>query len=513
MSLTVRMQGQDITAYVQEGTIDVESSLGISTGYSISGLTRTMLCKFRTKLGPAALAYGPGSVPHTGGPYLVRKGEVVVQDGASIVFGGFVTILDDATDFTRIYTDVEAHDYWQELAATLVNTVYESTTDLAILRDIVANWSNWVTLDPSTTGTPNIIAKKVWRGKPITECIQELCKITGFAAWVDDNKVLHYESPNALPNAPFAVSDVPDMVSSFPHIVTKYEQDDTSIINRVVFLGGKLISNDFTQDLSPQANGSNLTFVLAYYPHVAKDGMVHVYLNGVEEKLGRANSKAVAANVFISQGGTAYALLDAGAQNITFDTGKAPSNSGPNSVTVKYRYLYPLAVEVTDTLSYQYFGKYYDARVVDQTVFDLPTAYTRSKVVLAQQNFGLLHVTLLTYQPGLRAGQLLKITNAVRGISGEFRIQKVTLKPQGGGVTWYEVELGAWDWTINDVIMQAASHASPQDTTTDETLVNLIFHETNTAMNISSSATAPTNPSGLYYVGVNAYAGNFTITS
>ena len=121
----------------------------------------------------------------------------------------------------------------------------------------------------SPTGTRSrtyLFTKIYLRAKTMQESIQQIADTVGFDVWIDPYKKFQYRSPSNSGTAPFAVSDDPDFITSFPLAITNYEKDDTAIINRVYFYGGKTPSNDYTQDLSQQANGSNNTFVLAYYP-------------------------------------------------------------------------------------------------------------------------------------------------------------------------------------------------------------------------------------------------------
>ncbi len=64
--------------------------------------------------------------------------------------------------------------------------------------------------------------------------------------------------------------------------MTSFTLDDDATVNRVYFYGGKQVSDDFTQDLSVQANGSNKVFQLLYHPNDASDGSIHVNVAGVD---------------------------------------------------------------------------------------------------------------------------------------------------------------------------------------------------------------------------------------
>ncbi len=512
--ITITLAGQDITSTVDITTLEIDSDLGMSSGYNLSNTQRSTQATFTCKLGPVATAYGAANIPKTGGPYLASNGEVVVTDNGTLIFDGFVDTCEDKTDKLVVKTKITCHDAWQELGFTLVNNVYSNVYDVDILNDLVANWVPWITLDPTTIGCGTLIYKKVYRGKSVIDIIQDMCKISGYTAWVDFNKVLHYKNPNQLPQAPIALSDVPDNINTFAHSVTKYSLDTTSIVNRVLFLGGKELSSDYTQDLSPQANGSNLLFVLAYYPHVASDGYVHVEVGGVAKVVGTANANnTLPKNMFKSKGGLADVLVSADSQTILFDTGEAPSNNGPNSVTATYRYTYPLAIEVTSQPSYLMYGKYYDGKIVDQSVFTITEANARAQTVLTQQAFGLPTLELITYTPGIVAGQVVNVTNQVHGINASFRALTTKTTAYSKDVLWYDITLGAPKPDANTAIMAALQLAAPQDTTTDESTTVIQFYEHYGNLVVTSppqmQALAP-HQSGAYYSG-NAYSGFLTL--
>ena len=143
MGVRITMAGQDITDWVDELSLDVESNLGQGPGVPQGASGRATTGKFDCYLGPQASAYGSGQTLPTGGkPVLVRQGEVIIYDASgNRIFGGYATDFVDKTDFTVIKTQVTCSDYWQDLARVVINQIYTSEYDNQILADLFSSYA------------------------------------------------------------------------------------------------------------------------------------------------------------------------------------------------------------------------------------------------------------------------------------------------------------------------------------------------------------------------------------
>jgi hypothetical protein len=477
----------------------------------------------------AATWYMDGLQVQTGGatawmeggstPQLVRQGEVIIYDSSGDrIFGGYATDFQDKTEFTQVKTQVTCSDYWQDLARVVVNQIYSSEYDDQIISQLFAGYKPDIDLSSWVPSHTYLFTKIYLRAKTLQDSLQMIADTTGFDIWINPYKKFQYISPTDSGTAPFAVSDDPDFSSSFPLAVTKYEKDDTAIINRVYFYGGKTPSDDYTQDLSPQANGVNNTFVLAYYPRPSSDGNVDLYIGGVLQSMGAAFGTG-AANTLIQDGGTADALLNSSAQAITVDSSKIPS-AGTNVISCKYRYEIPLTVMVTNQQSYQFFGRWFDGTISDTTVQDKNTAIQRARILLQEQAYGFEHITLKCWKAGLAAGQLLRIDHNVRDIHAAYIVQSVKVQPLGNGVFQYEVDLGAWNWNLVDVMMQAAKGAGLIDQLDDETQDVVTATQVQASIGLHFAWSNELRTAGGYYArstpvgdGHDAYPGLFTVTT
>ncbi len=403
---------------------------------------------------------------------MVRQGEVVVKDATgTIIFGGFATKYTDTTTSVlgqtlQNFTAVEAIDYSTSLQRTLITEAYAAVTDVFIIRDIVNKYVPWVKLDLFPTIGTFTFARVNYNKQSVEQAFQSIAGTTGYIIYVDYNKFLRYVNPTSASSAPFNLSDQPDFITTFPHAVEEYLIDDNSIINRVFFHGGSHFSNDFTQDLSPQANGNNTIFSLAYQPQVATDGTYTVKVNNITQVLGTTDGTGPS-NTLISNGGTAQVLLDRGNQALTFNT--APAAGVP--LTMKYRYSFPLTIISTDEVSHAFFGSpYLDGDIQDTTVIDPNAAIARNKVLLSQQSFGLLTLKVVCYnRPGAQAGMLIRVTNAIRNIDNTYLIQEVEIAPLGAGNFEYHFTLGAWNWNLIDFLLKIPTLPQFSDSTSAQT--------------------------------------------
>jgi hypothetical protein len=522
-SMIIKLAGQDITQYVDQTTLHIDDTLGQGAGAGSSGATqgRATTIKFNTSLGPMNRAYGAGqTLPRSGGPYLVRQGEILVFNAqGTLIFGGYATKYTDTTtskigNTLQNFTTVEGIDYSTSLQRTIVYESFAGATDIQIIQSTIQKYTPWIKLDYLPTSPAYTFELENFFNVTVEQVLQTVAGITGYLIYIDFYKYLHYVSPTTASSAPFNLSDTPDFVTTFPHKVTEFMVDDNSAINRVFFYGGTQLSNNFTQDLSPLANGNNTVFMLAYPPVPATDGNYDVTVNGVAQAVGSSGGQG-AANTLKSQGGTADCLIDTSARTLTFSTAPAAGST----VLITYRYEYPLSIVVTDENSHAFFGNpYLDGFINDSTVYDIATAIQRCKVLLAQQSFGLTTLKLDIWKGGLQAGMVIQVTNAVRGISGTYLVQEVETEPLGGPNFVYHLTLGAWNWGLIDFLLKLPTLATFQDDQNTSTqTVQLSQVQSNVEVHDSWQYATRSGP---YYAratpvgdGHDAYPGFFTISS
>lgn len=526
MAYQVLLVGQDITNYVDQMSIVVEDTLGQGSGAGTSSAPqgRATTCSFTTTLGPMNTAYGAGqTLPNSGGPFLVRQGELIITDANGLrIFGGYATKYNDVSQIlgpTKRATAVDAIDYSTSLQRVVVDEIFSAQTDVQIIQYVINKYAPWISLQYLQTNGNYTFTAKSFRQVSVEQVLQTIAGVTGFLVWVDYYKNLHYISPAQASSGPFNVSDNPDFLHTFPHRVDEFLTDDNSAINRVTFYGGTMQSGDIKQDVSPLCNGSNTIFVFAAYPIPNSSGAIQVLLNGVFQTVGTMNGTG-AANQFISNGGTAQVLIDTNGPNATFDPASPPAAG--STLFLLYRYNFPLSVRINDQKSYNFFGPpWLDGTMQDSTVYDTQTAVQRCKVLLMQQSFGLVTLKFRVWKGGLQSGQTIQVTNLNRGINGvTYLIQEVRTSPLGGGNFAYDITCGAWNWNVVDVLVKMASMINPPDLQNNEAVIAVILEQGLFNVSIVDSWSKSEHTHGGYYArsapvgdGHDAYPGFFTITS
>ena len=124
-----------------------------------------------------------------------------------------------------------------------------------------------------------------------------------------------------------------------------------------------------------------------------------------------------------------------------------------------------------------------------------------------------MSVKLTTWTAGLLAGQVVRLVNSVRGINTTFLIQKVTANPLGAGQFSYDIELGAWNWNLLDLLVENARINNPTDGYAEEDTTVIQAHESVDTATVVTALSHTTHASGQYYSGQpGTYSGFFTVT-
>ena len=463
----VILAGQDITKYVNEKTLHLTNNLGQGPGVQQNSSGRAATAEFDSSLGPAASAVGAGTVVTS--PTLVRMGEIQIYDfTGTLVFAGYVGIIDDVSDKKSVFTHVQCYDYWQQLDRIIVTEVYTGESDTYIVKDLLTKYAPWVDRSLIPSNANYIFSSLPLLHVTLQDAIQAVTDTAGQVVWITPDKKIHYIPLTGASSAAYSISDTPNRMTSFSAAITKYEVDDTAAINRVYFYGGNYLSGNVTQDISTQSNGNNTLFALAYYPYEASDGYVHVWVGGVAQAVAFTGAdQSLAANV-LKPNGTADCLINRSSHTIQF--AYAPGSGV--QVLCEYRYELPLTVILTSAASIAFYGMYLDGVYSDTSVIDTATAIQQSRVLLSEQAFGLTTLEFDIWQAGLVPGTVITVVNRVRNINGNFIIQSVEGFFQGGGATGtikYHVVCGAWHWNVVDVLMSMLQSGQPLDTNIDGT--------------------------------------------
>lgn len=400
VSFTVTVGGVDMTSAVDMTTFTLESGLS----------DHNDLCTFTIRDATRALA--PSG----------KQDVLVVDQGGMPWFGGKIATVDRVSDVPIRTWTVQAQGYSALALVTLVNKVYQATTDAVIVADLIASYRPEYTLQTTVSNTIDHIS---FPQTTLADALKSLCDATGMQYYVDPHKVLHYFDPSTVA-AQVAFSDTPDGVTSFAYQQSAVKEDASQITNRVTVVGGIYLSQPTAETFI--GDGHTTTFTLSERPYSVSE----ITVNGTAQSFG---------NLGTDQYGQApnnyTVLVDNPTQRVLFQTAPA---AGVAAV-VTFNHQAPVLVRVADLASYNFYGDWFDGKITDQTIQAIGAAAAAAQAQLARHAYSQLIATFQTrYKNWLHAGLGVTFAKAVDNVSGTFVLSRTRLFYEGNGVIRWEIE-------------------------------------------------------------------------
>lgn len=335
--------------------------------------------------------------------------EIIVNDGSSDIFGGYVTSVRESAVPGAVgaaYRDmrVDAEDYNGIPARRYVTETLASGTLKTALQALVDNYFDdyGVALHASQVNGPTLPAI-TWTAVSGIEALNQLSAMSGGYIWrIDANKDLRMQ----VPGTDAALFDVTERTDDGDVVVETTKRDTA---NRIVAIVGTASTVEKTDTFT--GDGSTDTFTLTY-PVTGTilgvvdryDGATHYY-----------------ETVDLAGGGGATWEVDYAANTIQRVSG-APGNGD----TCAYRYLaaFPIVVVVEDAADIALNGVTERAITLD-TVFDRDQAESIAQGYLDRGLASLQTIEYRTYQAGLEVGQSQHITAANRDVDDDCIISEI----------------------------------------------------------------------------------------
>jgi hypothetical protein len=164
----------------------------------------------------------------------------------------------------------------------------------------------------------------------------------------------------------------------------------------------------------------------------------------------------------------------------------------------------PIIAQVRDQISIATYGEY-QAAVIDKSITSINEAQTRAQTELKKYSESVYEASFKTVQIGLKVGQQIRVSSALRGVDKTFKINKITGKVRDGSSMEYTVYLiASGQVSFTDIMVDLLNKDKKNITIAiNEVLQRLeIFAETVT----SSDAISTTKTSGPYKWGPDANA-------
>jgi hypothetical protein len=418
--------------------------------------------------------------------------EIVVLDGATRIFGGFVTDINDGEgsdlDADRSIT---GSDYSIRLEKAIVKEEFVDMSDAEILDALFTEYlpgEGYDAVDFVTAVKTHTRLR--FNRKTLLDCIIRLADLAKADFFIDYDKKLHYFATTAAPDAaPFSLSDNPNLTTSMPYNNLEVNRDGSKVTNRVEVVGGNYRSED--TEFFLQGTGQEKRILLPFKLH-APDGesSILVYRNDGTE----LSPIWTPLNVKV---GYIEELTDP--DDVLFFFQEKVIELGDNwpdlanAAKIEAKFEVPLRTRVSDEASIAHFGMVFDGLIVDNTIVDKPTARLAALAELTANAIEATAIGLDTAQPGLRAGQTVTLVNSIHALNTSYLVQKVIAEIGVAGKVSYHADLGTYNPDLVDLVMLLSKRSSPvaswqEDEVLDELLQKVEALELSEAIDLDTSS-------------------------
>lgn len=462
LGIVVLVGGVDVTDYVVPESLEITNVL----------TNQVDSCTF-------VLDGAPGSL------IIADWMEVIVLDGGTKMFGGYLLSIDssEGSDLLR-RIECQCGDYSARLSHVRVSKEYINRSDAHIIADVFSTYMAGEGFD--YTSHVEIIEtheRLRYINRYIADVLRDLAKFSGGDWYVDENKNLHYFA-SQISTSPFGVSDFPDLSATFPYSNFRTNKDGSGIANRVRVIGGEYLSQK--SSIYIRGNGTDKRLTL---PARFRSGL-RVWRNDGNDYEPIWRPLTVSAGYvtdLVSPDAVLYFY-----QEKTLEAMHAwPQLNKACKVLGVYEVPSPLIAEETDAASYAFYGKYFDEIIIDSGIVEQSAARMRAKSRLAEASMAKIVISFETRQPGLRAGQLLPVVNALQNINGQYLIQRVTTTVGIDGAARYSVDCGIYNPDLIDYLLLLSKSKNKAD---EESTYDLLNQVEMLALNDAAEAAASSSP-------------------
>ena len=343
--------------------------------------------------------------------------EVSVEEDGTI-FAGTVDSASESGDKVN-YVSVSCVDFSQLIDKRIIANSYENELTGDIVRDFITSvFADEGITEGDVQGGPTI-SKAVFNYTDGNTSMNYLADVTGFNWEIDNLKRLNFFDRSTFAT-PFALTD-----NSHNYQGLTVKRSRSNYRNRQYIRAGTDITAEIALEKpTPKPDGVSKTFVvrlpIAQKPRIFVNAVeisaLDIGINGVDT--GKKYYWTYGSNA-ITQDSSVTTLLDT------------------QALTVTYKGLYPLLVvaespgQVTNRKTIEG-GSGVHENIIQEANLDTRQAaldFAQGKL----EKYGIIPkvVTFNTYEKGLKAGQLLSITNTKHSLNGTFLIDSVAARVDG----------------------------------------------------------------------------------
>jgi hypothetical protein len=410
----------------------------------------------------------------------VLNDEVIVTRGSFRVFGGVITSMSDKLEGANtIRYSVTANDFTFLLNRKLAVERYEGQTINYIINDLVTKYAPDFT---TTNVMADILVNSISFNRiTLSECFRKLAELVNYSWYVDYFKDIHFIPSNGEP-APFNA-----ITGNYIRDSLTITKDITQLRNRVTVQGGEVPTTART--VLHAGNGSTTTFPTQYKFAT----LPTVLVGGVPKTVGID---------FLDSDGAFQCMWNFNQKYIRFTAGNVPADPGTGTnIEITGDPLLPLLVSIPDSASIAAFGEY-EFAISDTNITTEDQAIDRALAELKAYAESVSEGQFDTYKPGLRSGQVIRVTDPLRGIDEDFVIQKVAYSYLSPDATYD----GVWSVTLATlrtigIITVLQKLLLKEDLTVDEQVVLLTLIRIEDTFGVSDTMGSVTTQTGPYRYG------------
>ena len=414
MAFTLKIAGVDRTELLQKGSLRITNQIGAKAdraSFFIEDSART-------------------AEPLSGQ-------EVIIEEDAVRVFGGIVA----KPERRRLAPLIDgfmvvAQDFSKLLEKRLVLAAFVNQKAGDIIKNIVTVFVKDVSITTTAVQDGPTIAFIAFNFKDARKAIDEIARLVGFDWYVDENKDIHFFAKTTNPS-PFPITDL-----ELRYRKLKIKSDSSQLKNSVTVRGGTFESAPFTE--LKRGDEDRRTYPVSYVP----TGTPTVAVKGNAKTVGIKNQ---------DDGQGFDFLFDE--NNKVVENDVEPTIKANEEISITYKFKIPVLVRVEDAASISEVAAVegsdgiYEAIIVDESINDLDAARDRAKAEIARFSRPLFTGSFETFVSGWRAGQLITINLASRGVNLSLIVISVTLKSIGNGVAFYDVKFGSLSFALEDFLL------------------------------------------------------------
>ncbi len=338
--------------------------------------------------------------------------DIYVEYDSAPIFGGTITrVAKSVESASLVIYQVEAQDRAFELDRKLVTERYTNEYVSTIIGDLVANYAPTFT----TVGVIGdiVITSISFNGIKVSECLEKLAQIVGYAWYVDSDQDIHFFPKNEEP-APFDLTDTSENYVWESLVVA---DDLSQVRNSILVKGGDIEGNEVTEEFTATGTADErTTYRLAH--KFAR--LPTVLVNSVSQTVGVE---------FLNADADFDCMWDFQQKYVRFTAGNVPAAT--DVVEVTGTPLYRLVARLNNPASIAEHG-IYEFKIEDSNIRSQDEIRSRAEAEIEAYKNGVTEAQFETYTAGLRSGQVINVNSTLRGVNEDFLIQSVDFQMRSG---------------------------------------------------------------------------------